>query len=220
MKLKIYLFRHGQTYFNRDKKFTGWKDSKLTPKGKRDARKVAQKLKNKRFEVAFQTRLSRSKDTLKPVLKYHPECKKVITDDRMIERSYGKLQGKSHKAFVKTEGTDTYKTLLHWHKIDHLAGREKREFIKKTGEAELQIIRRSYNIAPPGGESVKMVEKRVESFIKDLLKMMKKEKVSVAISAHGNSMRPFRRHFEHLTLHQMMKLENPWDDYFEYQVKG
>ena len=69
---------------------------------------------------------------------------------------------------------------------------------------------------PPGGESVAIVEKRVRSFIKDLLKMMKQKKVNVAISAHGNSMRPFRRYFEKLSIKQMMKLENPWDDYFEY----
>lgn len=219
MKLHIYLFRHGQTVFNRDKRFTGWLDSKLTKKGIQDAKKIAQKLKNKKFQVAYHTRLSRSKDTLKYVLKYHPECKKLIKDDRMIERSYGRLQGKSHQQFVKQEGTDTYKTLLHWHKIDHLEGKEKKEFIKKTGEAELQIIRRSYNIPPPGGESIQMVEKRVKSFIKDLIKKMKKEKVNVAISAHGNSMRPFRAHFEKLSKEQMMQLENPWDDYFHYTIK-
>lgn len=218
MKLHIYLFRHGQTYFNRDKLFTGWKDSKLTPLGKRQAKKVALMLKNKKFQIAYQTRLSRSKDTLQPVLKYHPECRQIITDDRMIERSYGKLQGKSHKSFIKKEGTDTYKTLLHWNKIDNLSGRERKEFVKKTGEAELQIIRRSYKVSPPKGESVKMVEKRVNSFIKDLLKKMKKEKVSAAISAHGNSMRPFRRYFEKLSIQQMMKLENPWDNYFHYTL--
>ena len=219
MKLHIYLFRHGQTYFNRDKRFTGWKDSKLTKQGIRDAKKVAKKLKNKKFQIAYHSHLSRSKDTLKYVLKYHPECKELIEDDRMIERSYGKLHGKSHEEFVKEEGTDTYKTLLHWHKIDHLEGREKKEFIQKTGEAELKIIRRSYTVPPPGGESVKMVEKRVNSFIKDLLKKMKKEKVNVAISAHGNSMRPFRKYFEKLTIKQMMELENPWDDYFEYVIE-
>jgi len=219
MKLHIYLFRHGQTYFNRDKIFTGWKDSKLTPLGKKQAKIIAKKLKNKKIDVAYQTRLSRSKDTLKPVLKYHPECKKVITDDRMIERNYGKLQGKSHKEFVKEEGTDTYKTLLQWHKIDHLEGREKREFIKKVGEAELKIIRRSYKVRPPGGESVKDVEKRVKPFIKDLLKKMKKEKINVAISAHGNSMRPFRRYFEKFSIKKMMELENPWDNYFDYTIE-
>lgn len=186
----IYLFRHGQTYFNRDKRFTGWKDSKLTPLGVRQAKKIAEKLKNKRIDVAYQTSLSRSKDTLKYVLKYHPECKEIITDDRMIERSYGKLQGMSHN-----------------------------KYIEKFGRKKFDIIHRSYDVPPPGGESIKMVEKRVKSFIKDLLNKIKKEKVNVAISAHGNSMRPFRRYFEKLTIKEMMKLENPWDDYFDYVVK-
>ena len=220
MNLKIYLFRHGQTYHNRDGIFSGWLNTGLTKRGFEDAKIIALRLKNKKIDVAFQTRLSRSKDTLKEALKYHPECKEIIVDDRMIERSYGDLEGKSHKRFVETEGEDSYKTLLHWHKIDLLTGKEKKDFIKKHGEADLQIVRRSYAQAPPGGESIQMVEKRVNAFIADLLKRMKKDKVNVAISAHGNSMRPFRRHFEKLSIAKMMKLENPWDDYFEYTMKG
>ncbi|MEK6938838.1 MAG: histidine phosphatase family protein [Nanoarchaeota archaeon] len=190
MKLKIYLFRHAQTYYNRDHRFTGWKDSKLTPLGRKQAKIVAQKLKNKKFQIAFQTRLSRSKDTLKEVLKYHPECLKILTDDRMIERSYGKFQGMYHQTIIAKYGQEMFDK---WH--------------------------RAYDFPPPKGESVRMVKERVDAFIRDLLKLMKKEKVNVAISAHGNSMRPFRMYFEHLTLKQMMKLENPWDDYFEYTVE-
>jgi broad specificity phosphatase PhoE len=63
-----------------------------------------------------------------------------------------------------------------------------------------------------------MVEGRVDSFIRDLLVFIKKYKVNVAISAHGNSMRPFRRHFEKASIKQMMKWEMPYDDYFEYTV--
>jgi 2,3-bisphosphoglycerate-dependent phosphoglycerate mutase len=218
MKKYIYLFRHGQSYFNRDKKFTGWKNSKLTSKGLKDASIVAKKLRNVKIETAFCSSLSRSKNTLKKVLHYHPECKLIVIDDRIIERSYGSLQGKSHKDFILKEGTEDYRTLLHWHKIDHLKGDEKKEFITKLGEAELKIARRSYNVSPPKGESVKQVEIRVRKFIKDLLKLIKKEKVNVAISAHGNSMRPFRRYFEKLKIEEMMELENPYDDYFRYSV--
>ena len=218
MYCKIYLFRHGQTYFNRNHYFCGRRNSNLTPRGIKDAKRVGRMLKDKKIDVAYRSSLKRSKDTLMYVLKFHPECTKTITDDRMIERSYGKLEGKSHTSFVQKEGLDSYKTLQHWHKIDHLQGRDKDIFITKVGEAELKIVRRSYNVAPPGGESIKMVEKRVNAFIKDLLKKMKKEKVNVVISAHGNSMRPFRKHFEKLTKEQMMKLENPWDDYFEYTI--
>ena len=216
---KVYLFRHGQTVFNKKHIFTGWKDSNLTKQGIKDAEKVAKLLKNKKFEVAFRTSLSRSRNTLKPVLKYHPECKLIIEDNRMFERSYGDVEGRTHKAYIHEEGLDSYKTLLHWHKIDHLSGKDKEKFIKKVGAAEFDTIHRSYTIPPPGGESIRDVEKRVMPFVKDLIKFVKKNHVNIAISAHGNSMRPFRRYFEKLSVKQMMELENPWDDYFEYTIK-
>jgi 2,3-bisphosphoglycerate-dependent phosphoglycerate mutase len=186
----IYLFRHAQTFFNRKHYFTGWKDSKLTPFGRKQARIIAQKLKGKKIDIAFSTSLSRSRETLRAVLRYHPECKRVFIDDRMAERSYGELQGRSHDAYKRTHTPE-----------------------------ELHQIRRSYDHPPPRGESIKMVEGRVLPFLRDLLSYMRKHRVNVAISAHGNSMRPFRRYFEKLSIKQMMSLENPWDDYFEYRVR-
>jgi bisphosphoglycerate-dependent phosphoglycerate mutase family 1 len=217
---KIYLFRHGQTFFNRNHIFTGWKDSKLTPLGKKQSKIIAKKLKNKKIGAVFHTHLSRSIDTLKDVIRYHPECRIIIEDDRMLERSYGKLEGMHHRAFIEREGEEDYKVLLHWHKIDNLHGIELKKFEETVGQAELRIIRRSYSAKPVDGESVKMVEKRVKKFIKDLLVFIKKNKVNVAISAHGNSMRPFRRYFEHASKATMMTWEMPFDDYYEYNAKG
>lgn len=190
MKLHIYLFRHGETNFNRSKRFTGTVNSRLTSKGIEQANLIAEKLKEKTFQIAFKTSLSRSSNSLKIVLKYHPECKKVIIDDRMIERSYGNLERKYHKTIIK-----------------------------KYGEKQFDLWHRSYDVPPPGGESIKMVEKRVLSFVKDLLTLMKREKVNVVISAHNNSMRPFRRYFENLTINEMMALENPYDKYFDYTIE-
>mgnify|MGYP001386213504 CR=1 FL=1 len=217
MILKIYLFRHGLTHYNKHQWFTGWIDSRMTKEGIKNAQKIARKLKGKKFQVAYQTRLARSRNTLKEVLKSHPECQEVITDDRMIERNYGKLQKRSHKEFME----EIESTLVNV--MEKKYGKMKRTVKAKFGErmakSVYDIYHRSYDIPPPGGESIKMVEKRVNSFIKDLLKKMKKEKVNVAISAHGNSMRPFRKYFEKLSKEEMMKLENPWDDYFEYTIK-
>jgi 2,3-bisphosphoglycerate-dependent phosphoglycerate mutase len=186
----IYLFRHAQTFFNKEHVFTGWRDSKITPFGKVQSKVISRKLEDKGIDVAICTSLSRSRDTLTEVLKRHPECRAVFVDDRMIERSYGKLQGVSHAKYEQSHSAK-----------------------------ELHAIRRKYDYPPPGGESIKMVEKRVKAFIRDLIPYMKKNKVNVAISAHGNSMRPFRRYFEKLTIKQMMALENPWDGYFEYRIK-
>ena len=190
MDHKIYLFRHGQTYYNSSRRFTGWQNSRLTPIGVEHSKLLAEKLRDKTFSLAFKSRLSRSSETLREVLKYHPECKTVVTDNRIIERSYGDLEGKYHKTIIN-----------------------------RYGKRQFDIWHRSYDIPPPGGESIQMVEKRVCIFIADLLPLMRQKKVNVAISAHGNSMRPFRRYFEDLTIEQMMKLEMPFDQYFEYDVK-
>ena len=190
MKLHIYLFRHGQTTFNRDKRFTGWIDARLTKKGILDAKKIALKLRNKKIDLSYTSDFERCKKTLKEVLKYHKECKKVLIDKRLRERDYGAFDGLYHEQIIKKYGEDMFKK---WH--------------------------RGYNFPTPKGESMKMVEKRVTPFIKDLLKKMKKEKANVAISASGNSMRPIRKYFEKLSVQQMMKIESPWDDYFDYTIE-
>jgi len=190
MKLHIYIFRHGETCYNKSKRFTGKVNSNLTSEGIKQANLIAEKLRKKAFQIAFKTSLSRSSNSLKIVLKHHPECKRVIVDDRIIERSYGDLERKHHKTVIK-----------------------------KYGKEQFDIWHRSYDVPPPGGESIKMVEKRVLSFINDLLALIEKEKTNVVISAHNNSMRPFRKYFENLTLKQMMALENPYDTYFDYTVQ-
>ena len=187
---KIYLFRHGQSRHNRDAIFSGWLETPLTKTGIEHAKIVALGLKNKKIGAAFHSHLSRSKDTLKEVLKFHPECKKIMEDDRLIERSYGKFQGMKHY-----------------------------DFVKKYGFKKYAFIHRDYSSRSPNGESVKDVEKRVLSFMKDLFAFIKKNQVNVAISASGNSMRPFRRYFEKASIREMMSWEMPYDNYFEYSVK-
>ena len=189
MKCHIYIFRHGETYYNRSKRFTGRINSRLTAKGIKQSDLIAKKLRNKQLELAFQTSLSRSSMSLEIILRNHSECKKIITDDRMIERSYGDLEGKYHKTVIK-----------------------------KMGMKQFEIWHRSYDTSPPGGESFKIIEKRVLYFIEDLLTLIKKEKSNVVISAHNNSMKPFRRYFENLTIKQMMSLENPHTTYFDYII--
>ncbi len=186
---KIYLFRHGETFYNENGIFTGWKDAKLSPRGIKSAKKIALKLKNKKFEIAFYTRLSRSKDTLKEVLKFHPECKKLIKDDRMIERGYGILEGTSHE-----------------------------DFMKKAGKEGYESIHRGFNTKAPGGESFATVEKRVKSFIGNLKKIMKKENANAAISSHGNSIRLFRKVMEKATRKQTVGWKIPYDKYYEYSI--
>ncbi len=189
VKYHIYIFRHGQTEFNRDHRFTGWKESKLTALGIRQARIVARKLKNKEIDVAFQSKLSRSKDTLKEVLKFHPKCRKILVDNRIIERDYGDLNGFYHE-----------------------------DIIKKYGEKQFESWHRGFNNRPPRGESFADVEKRVGKFIIFLKNYIKKNRVNVAISAHGNSIRLFRKIMEKKQKSEVVKWKIPYDTYFHYMV--
>ena len=217
-EFRIYLFRHGQTTFNRDGRFTGWMDSKLTAQGKRHALKIARQLKGKKIDVAIHTRLSRSKDTLKPVLKFHPECKIILEDDRMIERSYGDLEGETHEHFIDRIGKQEYDLRVHGDAVVSLDRKNRKKIEEFFGEEDYDIIHRGYKIAAPGGESFADVEKRVRKFIKSLKKFMRKNKVDVAISAHGNSIRLFRKIMEGAHRKSVVRWVIPYDKVYEYEV--
>ncbi len=218
-RLHIYLFRHGKTTYNTKGIFTGWKDARLTKGGIRDARVVARKLKNKKFQVAFITRLSRSKDTLKYVLTYHPECKTIIEDNRMIERSYGILEGMSHNWFIKQIGDRHFDLKVHGDAIEDLSPKLREKVEQMLGEQEYKRIHRGWGTPPPYGESFKMIKKRVKSFIKYLKKYMKKNQVNVAISSHGNSIRLFRHIMEKASIPETCRWFIPYDKVFEYEVE-
>lgn len=113
----------------------------------------------------------------------------VFMDDRLIERCYGTLQGES--------------------KIKIAA--EKPEWFNK--------VHRGYDFPPPEGESMKMVESRTLPFVAQLEAWLKQHPGNVAISCHGNSMRPIRRIFENLSLKQMLQIENPQDQAMEYALQ-
>ena len=183
----IYILTHCQSCYNNLGIFTGRVDSVLTQKGHKHAKRLAKQLKNASIDIAFVSPLTRTKQTLKHILKYHPETK-IFVDDRIIERDYGKLSKKS-KAKYKRENPD-----LH------------------------PIYHRSYDVPPPGGESIKQVEERVLPFIEDMLKLMNKKKVNVLVVCHGNSIRPIRRYFEHLSVEEMMNLEHQRHKIFKYKV--
>jgi len=113
----------------------------------------------------------------------------VFIDDRLIERCYGLLQGKDKR---KMEHENLY-----WYAQIH----------------------RGYGLAPPEGESLEMVEKRVTSFLEQLREWLKQNPGNVAISCHNNSIRPLRRVFENLSIVQMCKLESPQNCAIIYETQ-
>lgn len=184
---KIFLFRHGQTTFNEHNLFNGWLESDLDPAGIEEAKKIGEELKDQPVTKAYCSDLRRSKHTLELVLNGYHKHVQVIIDPRLRERDYGELSGKSK---FKTE----------------------KEFPK-----EYQLWHRSWDVRPPGGESIADVAKRVLPFIHNMLKDLKPNDV-VLISAHGNSMRPIRKYFEHMSNEDAATFEHPLGKVYEYHV--
>lgn len=185
----IYLFRHGQTVNNLNKVFTGWQDSPLTELGIEQAKNLGLILKDKTINLAYQSRLLRAINTLDEVLAFHPECNQRITDDRMIERSYGDLEGHSHA-----------------------------ETIAKYGQEQFDKWHRGWADKADNGESFADVEIRVQSFIDDLKSKYSGQDLGIAISAHGNSIRLFRKIMENATVEDCVSWTIPYDRFFEYEI--
>jgi 2,3-bisphosphoglycerate-dependent phosphoglycerate mutase len=184
---KIFIFRHGETIDNKDHVFSGWRQTDLTESGIKEAKGIGEKLKDEKVTKAYQSDQIRSQHTLELVLNGLHKNVEIITDSRIKERDYGDLTGKNKDEIEKND-PQNYKL---WH--------------------------RSYNIPPPNGESIQMVEKRVLKFLNDVLPTLTKDDV-VFISAHGNSIRPMRRYFEHITIDEMCSYENTPGKIYEYQI--
>jgi 2,3-bisphosphoglycerate-dependent phosphoglycerate mutase len=184
---KLFVFRHAETTDNRRGIFSGWRDPKLTLKGLGQAQEVAEQLGQEKIDFAFTSHLERARKTLEIVLETHPDVP-IFIDDRLIERCYGLLQGRS-----------------------------KRKVAEERPKWFAQV-HRGYDFPPPEGESLKMVENRTLPFLAQLEVWLGQNRGNVAISCHGNSLRPIRRVFEHLNLRQMLQIENPQDRAMAYAL--
>ena len=159
----LVLVRHGESDWNKKNLFTGWRDIDLTDKGIAEAREAGRKLKAQgiKFDVAFTSALIRAQRTLDLMLQELGQTKiPVFKDQALNERDYGDL-----------------------------VGLNKDDARKKWGAEQVHIWRRSYKVAPPGGESLRDTAARVlPYYIQEILpRVLRGERVLV--SAHGNSLR-------------------------------
>jgi len=177
----LVLLRHGQSEWNLKNLFTGWKDVDLTEQGVAEAKKAGEKLKARgiKFDVAFTSVLRRAQRTLDLVLAEMGSGKiPIIKDQALNERDYGDL-----------------------------VGLNKDDARKKWGDEQVQKWRRSYDVAPPGGESLKdTVARALPYFVQEILpRVLRGERTIVA--AHGNSLRALVMVLERLSPEGILKRE-------------
>ena len=177
----LVLVRHGQSDWNLKNLFTGWRDVDLTDKGVAEARAAGRQLKamGLRFDVAYTSALMRAQRTMDLMLEeLGQRSLHVVRDQALNERDYGDLSGLN-----------------------------KDDARKRWGEEQVHIWRRSYDVAPPGGESLKDTAARVlPYYIQDILpRVLRGERVLV--SAHGNSLRALVMVLDHLSPQEIVKHE-------------
>jgi 2,3-bisphosphoglycerate-dependent phosphoglycerate mutase len=177
----LILVRHGQSEWNLKNLFTGWKDPGLTEQGIEEARRAGRQLKQAGYapRVFYTSALKRAQQTLDLILEELGIVNVVITRDQALnERDYGDLSGLN-----------------------------KDDARKKWGEEQVLIWRRSYDVAPPGGESLKDTAARTLPYYeKHILPEVEAGK-TVLVAAHGNSLRSMVMAIEELTPDQILKRE-------------
>jgi 2,3-bisphosphoglycerate-dependent phosphoglycerate mutase len=176
---KLVLVRHGQSQWNLENRFTGWVDVDITPLGAEEAHRAGRELKGIRFDLAFTSVLKRAQETLTIMLEEIGQPDLPIEKDKALnERHYGDLQGL-----------------------------DKAETAKKYGAEQVHIWRRSFDVKPPNGESLKDTAARTLPYFNEKILPAAAAGMNVLVAAHGNSLRAIVMGLEQLTPEQILKVE-------------
>ncbi len=174
----LVLLRHGESQWNLENRFTGWIDVPLTEKGREEARRAGEKIQRIRFDKAYTSVLQRATETLDIVLRViGQQGIPVVYDQALNERHYGNLQGLN-----------------------------KAETAQKYGAEQVHLWRRSYDVAPPGGESLKDTAARTLPYFEAHIEPDLRAGNNILVSAHGNSLRSIVMHLDKLSKEEVLRL--------------
>ncbi len=191
MKSNLVLVRHGQSEWNKENLFTGWKDPDLTEKGIEEASKAGKELKGNemKFDIMFTSDLIRAQETGRIILEEMDQTDiTVIKDICLNERNYGDL-----------------------------AGLNKDDARKKWGDEQVHIWRRSFDVPPPGGESLKDTAERVLPYFEANIRTKVVNGLNILVAAHGNSLRALVMELEQISPEEIVKLEIATGDPLIYE---
>ena len=166
---KLILLRHGQSQWNLENKFTGWKNVPLTEKGEMEAKKAGELIKknNIHIDFIFSSVLERANKTAEIAIK-EANLQNLINNNKLILTKHEDLNERDY---------------------GDLVGLNKEETANKFGKEQVHIWRRSYDTPPPNGESLKDVVERVSPYFKKNIKPLLVQNNNILIAAHGNSLR-------------------------------
>ena len=189
----LILIRHGQSVWNAANRFTGWTDVELSEVGVSEAEEAGRILSSHRIDVVHTSDLIRAQRTAEIIMSLNESSEGYSTmfDWRLNERNYGSLQGLN-----------------------------KAETAEKFGAEQVHIWRRSFDVAPPDGESLEMTaERTIPYFEEEILPDLQAGK-GVLVSAHGNSLRSIVMHIEGISPEDIVSLEIQTGSPMFYEFEG
>jgi 2,3-bisphosphoglycerate-dependent phosphoglycerate mutase len=201
----LVLVRHGQSQWNLENRFTGWVDVPLSVKGREEATSAGKKLKNMRFDTMYVSHLMRAIQTLHYILlELSDERIPILYHEEQRIHAWEHYTGNQDKEIPVYQSVDLAERYY-----GDLQGLNKAETMKKYGEAQVHLWRRSYDINPPHGESLKdTCERTIPYYKKNILPELQVGK-NVLIVAHGNSLRSITKYVENISDEEIPKVEIP-----------
>lgn len=205
---KLILMRHGQSLWNKLDLFTGWVDVPLSLEGIEEAMEAGKKIRDIPIDIIFTSTLVRAQMTAMLVMAQHASGKVPVMQHPEDSRLYD--WGKIYNIQSKEKCVPVIAAWeLNERMYGELQGMNKQETREKYGEHQVKMWRRSYDIAPPGGESLEMTAARsVHYFTHSILPKIS-DGYNVFIPAHGNSLRSIIMHLDALSKEEVLALELP-----------
>ena len=201
---RLILVRHGESIWNQQNRFTGWVDVSLTDKGIAEAREAGKLLAEECFNVAFTSALIRAQDTLYEILQHNRHTEEYFCvhekDSSWYEHySTDETDRNQLKIHISAQLNERY--------YGDLQGMNKDRARQQFGIEQVRLWRRSYDLPPPGGESLEMTAARtLPYFNSHILPHLRKNK-RILVSAHGNSLRSIIMHIMQMSPKQILEYE-------------
>jgi len=208
---KLFLLRHLKSQWNEENRFTGWIDIPLSKKETQKVRELAEKIPLSEIDKIYSSPLFRNEDTVAKIFESSNKYPVFIHLDK------GKMKDWGHFKDISKEGVLVFVSeKLNERYYGQLQGENKDETIKKYGAKIVRLWRRSYNTAPPGGESLADVYKRAIPFYRKFVEKDLKQGKNVLIVASHNSLRAIVKYVEKIPDKDVFNLEIPYAGLREY----
>lgn len=214
---KLILLRHGQSQWNLENRFTGWVDVPLSENGKKEASEAGKKLKEIRIDKVYTTPLQRANMTFRLAWEATGDSRYPIF--RYLVggmKDWAHFTARAEENFVEVIVSEAFNERYY----GDLQGLNKEESKAKFGEEQVHIWRRSFDVAPPNGESLKDTLARVLPVYEATVEPDLQAGKTVLIVAHGNSLRAISKKIEGLSDEAVAALEIPTGVPIVYELDG